>query len=306
MSRTVRLAMVDRDHGALSVVRQCGLLGLSRSSVYYRPASASPEALALMRLIDEQYLATPFYGSRRMTAWLRARGQAINRKRVRRLMAIMGLSAIYQKPRTSQPQPDNRIYPYLLRNLRIDRADQVWCSDLSYIPMARGFLYLVVVMDWFSRAVLAWRLSNTMETASCLAALEEALADHGPPEIFNTDQGSQFTSSAWVERVEAAGAKVSMDGKGRFLDNIFVERLWRSLKYEEVYLHAYESVAEARAGIGRWIDFYNAERYHQALDYRTPMAVYEDRQRPVDMMDNADALTTYPQAQQQPKIDSLM
>ena len=304
MSRAERLAMVDRSHPELSVVRQCALLSLSRSSVYSKPAAADAETLALMKRIDAQSLRTPFYGSRRMAAWLRSEGDAVNRKRVRRLMRLMGLQAIYQRPRTSQPAPDHQVYPYLLRDLRIERVNQVWCADITYIPMARGFLYLVAIMDWVSRRVLAWRLSNTLDADFCIEALEDALARHGRPEIFNTDQGSQFTSSGFTGILSDAEIAISMDGKGRFMDNIFVERLWRSLKYEEVYLHAYETVADARVGIGRWIDFYNDERPHQALGYRTPREVFKAvHPTPVDMMDIADAMPTYPQAQQQPQID---
>jgi putative transposase len=306
MSRHERLALIERTEPRLSVVRQCALVGISRSSVYRRPVSADAEELALMALIDRQYLARPFYGSRRMTAWLRTQGHPVNRKRVQRLMRLMGLEAIYQGPRTSQPAPEHRIYPYLLRGLAITRPNQVWCSDITYIPMACGFLYLVVVMDWFSRRVLAWRLSNTMDAGFCVEALEEALERFGAPEIFNTDQGSQFTGLAFTATLEAHGVAISMDGRGRWLDNVFVERLWRSLKYEEVYLHAYDTVAAARAGIGAWLRFYNEERLHQALEYRTPKAVHAAEARPVDMMDIAGAMTTSPQAQQQQQVEFLI
>jgi putative transposase len=306
MSRHRRLTLIDRTDPQLSVVRQCALVGIARSSVYRRPAPADPEDLALMALIDRQYLVRPFYGSRRMTAWLRSQGHAVNRKRVQRLMRLMGLEAIHPKPRTSRPTPENRIYPYLLRGLAITRPNQVWCSDITYIPMACGFLYLVVVMDWFSRRVLAWRLSNTMDAGFCVDALEEALERFGPPEIFNTDQGSQFTGVAFTGALEAHGVAISMDGRGRWLDNVFVERLWRSLKYEEVYLHAYDTVAAARAGIGAWLRFYNEERLHQALEYRTPKAVHGAAGWPVDMMDIASAMTTSPQAQQQQKVELLI
>jgi putative transposase len=306
MSRHERLALIERTEPRLSVVRQCALVGISRSSVYRRPVSADAEELALMALIDRQYLARPFYGSRRMTAWLRTQGHPVNRKRVQRLMRLMGLEAIYQGPRTSRPAPEHRIYPYLLRGLAITRPNQVWCSDITYIPMACGFLYLVVVMDWFSRRVLAWRLSNTMDAGFCVEALEEALERFGAPEIFNTDQGSQFTGLAFTATLEAHGVAISMDGRGRWLDNVFVERLWRSLKYEEVYLHAYDTVAAARAGIGAWLRFYNEERLHQALEYRTPKAVHAAEARPVDMMDIAGAMTTSPQAQQQQQVEFLI
>jgi len=275
MSRTARLAMIDRRHGALPVVRQCELLGVARSSLYYEPVPAHPADLDLMRRIDEQYLRTPFYGSRRMTAWLRRAGHEVGRKRVRRLMGLMGIEAIYQKPNTSWKHPENKIYPYLLRDLTIDRVNQVWCSDITYIPMAKGFLYLVAVMDWASRRVLSWRLSNTMDAEFCVDALEEALVRHGRPEIFNTDQGSQFTSAAFTGPLVEHGVAISMDGKGRFLDNIFIERLWRSLKYEEVFIKAYATGAEARVGIGGYLTLYNDERPHRALGYRTPREVFE-------------------------------
>lgn len=306
MSRAERKAMIDRADRQLPVTRQCELVAISRSSVYYRPAEVDDETLALMRRIDEQYLRTPFYGSRRMAAWLRDQGYAVGRNRVRRLMRRMGLQALYQRPRTSRPAPDHRVYPYLLRGMAIERPHQVWAADITYVPMARGFLYLIAIMDWASRHVLAWRLSNTLDAAFCVEALEEALAQYGPPEIVNTDQGAQFTAAGWIDAVETVDAKVSMDGKGRFTDNIFVERLWRSLKYEEVYLYAYDSVAEAKAGIARWFSFYNEERLHQALGYRPPAAILRAARPPVDMplrLDNADALPTYPQAQKQPMID---
>jgi len=266
--------MIAAETPDLSVSRQCALLGVSRSSVYYRPVAVSQESLDLMGLIDRQFLKTPYYGSRRMAAWLNRQGYAVGRGRVRRLMRLIGLEAIYQKPKTSKPAPEHKVYPYLLGGLVIDRVSQVWCTDITYVPMARGFLYLVVIMDWVSRYALAWRLSNSLEADFCVDALEEALIRFAPPEVFNSDQGSQFTSLAFTERLSDAGVEISMDGKGRFMDNIFIERLWRSLKYEEVYLKAYDSVAEARAGIGGWLAFYNTERLHQALDYRTPAEVF--------------------------------
>ena len=238
--------------------------------------SVSADDLAVMRQMDELYLTASFYGSRRMTAVLRRDGFAVNRKRMRRLMRVMGLEAIYQKPNTSRGHPAHRVYPYLLRGLAIVRPNQVWCGDIRYIPMSRGFVYLAAVMDWFSRRVLAWRLSIGMETDFCVAALSEAMTRHGRPEIVNTDQGVQFTSAAFVDELEARGVQVSMDGKGRFLDNIFIERLWRSLKYEEVFIKAYGTVAEARGGIGSWLSFYNDERPHQALGYRTPREIFDD------------------------------
>jgi putative transposase len=275
MSRAERRALVERDTPALPVSRQCRLLAVSRASVCRRPAEISEEDCTIMALIDRQYLARPYYGSRRMAAWLATRGHVVNRKRVQRLMRLAGLVAIYQRPNTSKPALAHKIYPYLLGGISIEWANQVWCADITYIPMAKGFLYLVVIMDWASRAVLAWRLSNTLGAEFCVEALEEALSLHGRPEIFNTDQGSQFTSDDFTGTLQSHGVTISMDGKGRYMDNIFVERLWRSLKYEEVYLNAYASVAEAKAGIGSWLGFYNEERQHQSLGYRTPRQACE-------------------------------
>ena len=262
-------------HAGLSVRRQCELLGLSRASFYYKPATETTENLRLMRRIDEQYLKTPFYGSRRMAAWLTREGEAVNRKRVQRLMGVMGLEAIHPKPRTTLANPDHKVYPYLLRDVAIERRDQVWSSDITYLPLARGFMYLTVVMDWHSRYVLSWRLSNTLEGRFCQESLEEALGG-GKPEIFNTDQGVQYTARSFTSRLESAGVAVSMDGRGRALDNIFVERLWRSLKYEEVYLKGYGSVSELESGVSAWLRFYNHERLHQSLSYRTPAEVYHE------------------------------
>lgn len=275
MSIGRRRELVEADHPRLSITRQCELVSISRSS-YYGPAKGEPAAnLELMRLIDEQFLETPWYGSRQMTRHLRRHGHQVNRKRVRRLMVRMGLQAIYQRPKTTVPHPEHKIWPYLLRDLTIDRPDQVWCSDITYIPMRRGFLYLVAVMDWATRKVLSWRLSNTMDVEFCIEAVEEAMTHYGRPDIFNTDQGSQFTSPRFTGLLTAAGIRVSMDGRGRWMDNVFIERLWRSMKYECVYLHAFETGSEARAGIGRWIDYYNDERPHSALGGRTPAEVYE-------------------------------
>jgi putative transposase len=276
MSRAERRAMVERENPALPIAQQCRLLAVSRSAVYRKPVEVSAADVAIMARIDRQYLARPYYGSRRMVAWLVAQGHLVNRKRVRRLMRLLGLVAIYQRPNTSKPAAAHRIYPYLLGGLAIERVNQVWCADVTYIPMARSFLYLVVVMDWVSRAVLAWRMSNTLGAEFCVEALKEALSRYGRPEIFNTDQGSQFTSDDFTGTLKDHGITISMDGKGRCMDNIFVERLWRSLKYEEVYLNAYATVAEAKAGIGAWLDFYNAERQHQSLGYRTPRQIYEE------------------------------
>lgn len=250
-------------------MRQCELTDLSRSSWYYRPVGETVENLALMRQIDEQYLETPFYGSRKLADVL-----GVNRKRVQRLMRIMGLEAIYPKRRTTQPGAGHKIYPYLLRNVEISRPDQVWSTDITYIPLRHGFLYLVAVLDWYSRYVLAWRLSNTLTGTFCLEALEEALA-RGQPEIFNSDQGAQFTAVAFTTRLESAGVAISMDGRGRALDNVFVERLWRSVKYEEVYLKDYRDGHEAEASLAQYFGFYCERRIHQALDYRTPVEVYE-------------------------------
>jgi putative transposase len=260
--------------GQLSLRRQCELLGLNRAGLYYQPVAVGAYELKLMALIDRQYLRTPFYGSRRMTAWLQSQGHSANRKRVQRLMQRLGLAAIYPRPRTSRRAPDHRIYPYLLRGLAIERVHQVWAADITYIPMAHGFVYLVAVMDWASRYVLSWRLSNLLEASFCIEALEEALLK-GRPEIFNTDQGSQFTDDGFTGVLRAHGVAISMDGRGRFADNILVERLWRSLKYEEVYLNAYENVAQARRGIAAYFEFYNHQRLHQALGYRAPRYLLE-------------------------------
>ena len=266
--------MVKKDHPRLSITEQCRLLSISRSSFYYEPTGETALNLVLMRQIDEQFLETPFYGVRQMTWHLRAEGHLVNEKRIRRLMRLMGLMPIYQRPNTSRKAKGHKIWPYLLRGLAITRPNQVWCADVTYIPMRRGFLYLVAIMDWATRKALAWRLSNTLEADFCVEALNEALVRFGPPEIMNTDQGSQFTSWAWTDRLRQAGVKISMDGKGRFLDNIFVERLWRSLKYECVFLYAWSGGHEARAGIGRWIEFYNKRRPHTAHDGRTPDTAY--------------------------------
>ena len=304
MSRPQRLDMIDRKHRELSLVRQCSLLGISRSSVYYRRVPARAEDLELMALLDRQYLKTPFYGSRKMPAWLRAQGYRVNRKRVRRLMRVMGLEAIYRRPNTSKPAPGHRIFPYLLNGVEVNRVNQVWTADITYLPMARGFLYLVAIMDWHSRYVLAWRVSNTMEVGFCLEALEEALSK-GRPEIFNTDQGSQFTSDAFTGMLLEQGIQVSMDGKGRYIDNIFVERLWRSVKYEEVYLKAYGNGAEAKAGIGTYLDFYNQERPHQALGYQTPGEVFQEEQHRRGGQEQEVALPSGNNAFPQVAVDSL-
>jgi putative transposase len=310
MNPAARLSLVDRVAGDLSVVAQFRMLKVARSTLYWRPAGVSADDLRLMRRLDQQYLTTPFYGSRRMVAVLRRDGDAVNRKRVRRLMRLMGLEArnasraIYQKPNTSRRHPGHKIYPYLLRGLAIDRPNQVWCADITYIPLAKGFVYLVAVMDWFSRRVLAWRLSIGMETAFCVDALQNAMDRYGQPDIFNTDQGVQFTSGDFIDQLETRGVRISMDGKGRFLENIFIERLWRSLKYEEVFIKAYTSVGEARGSIRTWLIFYNDTRLHQALGYRTPREIFEAMPACGDV-DNASALTTFPQVPQQQEGDSI-
>ena len=267
--------MIDREH-ELPVKRQAELLQLSRSGLYYRPRPVPAAELAVMRRLDELHLEAPFAGSRMLRDLLRADGVAIGSGRVVRLMRRMGITALYRRPNTSRPAPGHRIYPYLLRGVAVDRPNQVWAMDITYIPMARGFVYLAAVVDWFSRRVLSWRLSIIMDTAFCLEAVEEALARYGRPAIFNTDQGSQFTSAAFTGLLLANGIAISMDGRGAWRDNVFVERLWRSVKYEEVYLRAYDGVAEARALIGRYMSFYNGRRPHSSLDGRTPDRAYFD------------------------------
>jgi putative transposase len=265
---------IEPEHASISVARQCELIGLARSSFYYEPQQESELNLVLMRLLDEQYTRTPFYGVRRMRAWLSTQGHQVNVKRVGRLMRVMGVEAIYPKPRLSVPAPGHRIYPYLLRNVPIVRVNQVWSTDITYIRLRGGFVYLVAIIDWFSRYVLAWEVSVTMDVAFCLSALDWALRT-ARPEVFNSDQGSQFTSLDFTRKVEEAGSQMSMDSRGRYLDNIFVERLWRSVKYEEVYLKDYATVGEAVAGISTYFEFYNHQRLHQALGYRTPASVYQ-------------------------------
>ncbi len=266
-------ALIDKDHPDLSVRRQCELLGLNRSTFYYEPAVESADNLRLMGLIDRKYTDCPFFGSRRMTVWLNEdQGEVVNRKRVQRLMRLMGVEAVYPRPRLSGGRK-HKVYPYLLRGVSIDRPDQVWSTDITYVGLPGGFMYLVAVIDWHSRYVLSWGLSNTLDGSFCLDALEEALAG-GRPEVFNTDQGTQFTAEAFTGRLEAAGVRVSMDGVGRCLDNVFVERLWRSVKYEDVYLKGYETVPQLSAGLARYFAFYNRQRRHQSLGYRTPEEVY--------------------------------
>lgn len=260
---------IEPAHPGLSVRRQCELLGLNRSTWYVKPSVPDAAELALMRRIDEQYLRTPFYGSRRMAVVL-----GVNRKHVQRLMRVMGIEAIYPKPRLSRRNEDHRIYPYLLRNMTVSRPDQVWASDVTYVPMPRGWMYLVAVMDWHSRYVLSWRLSDSLDGAFCVEALEEALSTCGKPEIFNTDQGVQFTSRAFTGLLETVGVAISMDGRGRWMDNVFVERLWRTLKYEYLYLHDHDTPRVLRRGLSGFLSFYNEERIHSSLDYRTPLSVY--------------------------------
>lgn len=274
--------MVSKDH-ELSQRRQCTLLQLSRSTLYYQPKGESAENLRFMQIIDKQFVETPWYGSRQMARHMKRKGHKCGRHRVRRLMRLMRLVPIYQEPNTSKKNPAHKIYPYLLKGLAITRPNHVWCADITYIRMERGFLYLVAIMDWYSRKVLAWRLSNTLEADFCVAALKEALATYGPPEIFNTDQGSQFTSSDWIDELKEAKVKISMDGKGRWIDNRMIERLWRSLKYECVYLRAFETGSQARGEIGKWLAYYNAERPHSTHGILTPDEVHANQTDPMRM-----------------------
>lgn len=262
------------DHSELSITRQCELLSLSHSSYYYHPKSISEEERTLLRLLDEQYLKTPFYGSRKMTVYLRELGYQVNRKRVQRLMRELGIEALYPKPRLSKANLAHQVYPYLLRDLTIESANQVWCTDITYLPVLRGHFYLVAIMDWYSRKVLSWRISNTLDVDFCIEALEEALDRFGCPRIFNSDQGSQFTSNTFTESLKEKGIRISMDGKGRYLDNIFIERLWRSIKYELIYIKAFEDGKHLKKEVKDWFNWYNMERPHQALDYQKPDQVY--------------------------------
>ena len=279
--------MVDSANRNLSIVRQCRLLSISRSGWYYESKGENPLNLSLMRMMDEQFLITPYYGSRQMARHLRRTGYCISRKRVRRLMRLMGLKAIYQSPKTSVPNPEHAIYPYLLRGLDIQRSNQVWCADITYIPIKRGFLYLVAIMDWYSRKVLSWRISNTLDAGFCVEALKEAITQYGKPEIFNTDQGSQFTSFSFTNTLKDHGIKISMDGKGRWMDNVFIERLWRSLKYECVYLHNFENGRDAKSLIGNWITHYNTNRPHSTFDGQTPHEVYM-KMKPLNGLAHSD------------------
>lgn len=272
----LKRGLIEAEHPEISIARQCELLEFSRSSYYYEPCVESAENLALMRLIDEQYLETPFYGSRRMTAHLQAQGHIVNHKRIARLMGVMGIEALYQKPRTSIPNKEHIVYPYLLRNVPIERVNQVWSTDITYIPMQRGFLYLTAVIDWYSRYVLSWRLSNSMDGSFCREALDEALERYGTPEIFNTDQGSQFTSPLFTGILKDKNIRISMDGRGRALDNVFCERFWRSIKYECLYLRVLETVLDAREAVIWYVDLHNFRKPHQALQYKTPRIVFEN------------------------------
>lgn len=265
--------MIELKHERLSVRRQCELIGLNRASLYYQPATEDAENLDLMRFIDEQYLKIPFFGTRRMTTLLNQKGYMVNRKRVKRLMRLMGLEAIYPRPRTSQANPSHKVYPYLLKDVPIVHPNQVWSTDITYVPMKQGFMYLVAIMDWYSRYVLSWELSNTMDTSFCIEALEKALRI-GKPTIFNSDQGSQFTSLEFTKRLDVEDIAISMDGKGRAFDNIFIERLWRSVKYEDIYIKDYDNVVELYSGLEQYFEFYNNQRPHQSLDYMTPANIY--------------------------------
>lgn len=270
--------MIELKNPKISVVRQCKLFKISRTSVYFKPQGEKPENLKLMRLMDEQYLKTPTYGSRSMVTFLEKLGYDKNRKRIQRLMRLMGLEAIYPKKKTSNPNPAHKIYPYLLRKLCIDRPDQVWAADISYLPMEQGFMYLVAIMDWHSRKVLSWRVSNTMDSDFCVEALKEAIHNYGCPEIFNTDQGSQFTSESFTKVLKDNDIKISMDGRGRFQDNIFIERLWWTLKYHYFYLRVFETGSELRNGLRNWFQYYNQERFHQSLENWTPNEIYYKKQ----------------------------
>ncbi|WP_353346657.1 IS3 family transposase [Litorivita sp. NS0012-18] len=274
VSPAKKRAMIQRDHPDLSISQQCKLVQLSRSAFYYTPVGIDADTLAMMKEIDRVFTRYPFFGSRQIAAYLRREGIVVGRHRVRRLMAKMGLEAIYKRPRTSRPHPQHPVYPYLLRKMQIDRPNQVWCADITFVPVRNGFLYLVAIMDWATRKVLSWRLSNTMHADFCVDALNEAIAKYGPPEIMNTDQGSQFTGSAWITTLTDAGVRISMDGRGRYLDNIFIERLWRSLKQEAIYLEEISDGFQARRVIKNWMAFYNAERPHSALDRQTPNEAY--------------------------------
>jgi putative transposase len=284
------------------VVRQCRLLDISRSGLYYQPVGISQDDLTLMKMIDRQYLITPFYGARKMAAWLKSRGHKVNRKHVQRLMQIMGIKAIYRHPRISKPSAGHRTYPYLLSGIKIVRPNQVWAADITYIPMVRGFLYLVAIMDVYSRYVLSWRLSNTLDATFCVEALQETLTK-GRPDIFNTDQGAQFTGDAFTGLLEQHGVRISMDGKGSYNDNLFIERLWRTVKYEEVYLKAYQDGRDARSNLANYFHFYNAERPHQSLGYRTPAEVFAATLIEATNVDMVESSTAQPLTRAEPELN---
>lgn len=288
MSLEEKYAMIDANHSKLSIRKQCQLLGLNRSNLYYEEKEEPQENSDLMRLLDEEYTRHPFKGVRRMTVYLREFGYCVNEKRVRRLLRLIGLEAIYPKRNLSKTNLQHKKYPYLLKELEITTPNQVWCTDITYIRLAQGFMYLVAVMDWYSRYVLSWRLSNSLDSSFCIEALEDALMYYGLPEIFNSDQGVQFTSEGFTSLLLANGIKISMDGKGRAFDNIFIERLWRSVKYEEVYLHDYSSAGEAKTGLKKYFNFYNFERHHQHLDYKKPAEIYFNKVIPMDYVNNVD------------------
>lgn len=279
--------MVDAEHPNLSLVRQCELLGLSRSSLYYQSVGPSDEELAILRLMDEQYLKTPFYGSRRMVAYLAHHGHQVNRKRVQRLMRQLGLHAVYPQPKLSKRHPEHKVYPYLLRDVEIASVNQVWSTDITYLPVLKGHFYLVAVMDWFSRKVLSWQVSNTMDGAFCVNVLEEALLHYQKPMIFNSDQGAQFTATAFTQTLRQADVEISMDGRGRCYDNIFIERLWRSIKYELIYLKAFEDGKHLSREVTAWFHFYNRQRFHQSLNYRTPDEIYYESRPKEEVMCNS-------------------
>ena len=282
-----RKALVDAQHPELSLVRQCELLGISRSSLYYQPVGPSDEELAILRLMDEQYLKTPFYGSRRMVAYLAQQGYQVNRKRVQRLMRQLGIEAVYPKPKLSKRHPEHQVYPYLLRDVEIDSVNQVWSTDITYLPVLKGHFYLMAVMDWYSRKVLSWRVSNTMDGPFCVGVLEAALLRYHKPTIFNSDQGAQFTANAFTQTLEQADVQISMDGRGRCYDNIFIERLWRSIKYELIYLKAFDDGKHLSKEVTDWFHFYNRQRFHQSLNYRTPDEIYYDSCSKEEMMCNS-------------------
>ena len=298
----VRLGFIESDLSKPTITRQCELLGINRSSYYYKPIGLDERDFKIMSIIDETYTMHPYYGMRRMAKYLQAQGFAVGRKGVRRYYRIMALEAVYPKMNLSKRNQAHKIYPYLLRGLKIVRVNQVWSADITYIRLNQGFVYLVAIIDWHSRYILSWRVSISLECEFCVDALEEAIEKYGKPEIFNTDQGVQFTSEKFISRLDADKIRISMDGKGRALDNVFIERFWRSLKQEKIYRIVLMTVKEAKANIGEYMEFYNSERMHQSLDYKTPEFVYYERKPAVDMMDKSGDLPTYPQLQQQQNL----